>query len=249
MTNEHATKPVHNLFRRNFSQDLAVNSPPNDVRFFAPPILRLDNPAMKSIAITGGIGSGKSTVCEFLAELGAVIFHADDVAKDIMVTDDDVRAELTAAFGPSAYSAEGALNRAYLASIVFRDQASRKRINDIIHPRVYTAFEEARREADEAGAPMIVLESAVLFDSESPPPLNAIVVVTADPEERVGRVVARDKYNATDVRDRTRAQLSDDEFAQRATYVLENNGTLDELRMKTRALYGILTQSNGVEPK
>ncbi len=192
---------------------------------------------MKTLGVTGGIGSGKTAVCRILEELGARVFYADAEAKRLMEADPEVRAEIVEAFGPESYDERGRLNRAYLAAKVFADPANVARINRIVHPRVYEAFEAARRAAEAEGAPLLVKEAALIYESGGDRHLDAVAVVDAPEDERVRRVVARDDVTPEQVRARMAHQLSPAELRRRADYVIENTGSLEDLQRQVERVY------------
>lgn len=196
---------------------------------------------MKTLGVTGGIGSGKTTVCRILEDLGARVFYADQEAKALMVEDGDARREIIAAFGPESYDREGRLNRAYLAERVFSDEQHVARINQIVHPRVHARFEQARAQAAEAGTELLAYEAALIFESGGHRRLDAVAVVDAPRDERIQRVVARDDARPEQVQARMGHQLAPDELRRRADYVIENSGSPAALREQVEALYDALT--------
>jgi dephospho-CoA kinase len=192
---------------------------------------------MTTLGVTGGIGSGKSTVCRLFEDLGAHVFYADDVAKRLMQDDPAVRREIVAAFGAESYDAEGRLDRAYLAQQVFGNEDNVARINAIVHPRVFAAFEEAARQAAQAGVDLLVHEAALIFEAGGDQHLDAVAVVDAPEDVRVQRVVERDKVTPEQVRARMHHQLPPDELRRRADYVINNAGSKEALRAQVRAVY------------
>lgn len=199
-----------------------------------------DSP-VRTLGVTGGIGSGKTTVCRMLAERGARVFYADAEAKRLMEADPAVRQDLVAAFGPESFTPEGRLDRAYLAGRVFGDPDAVARINAIVHPRVRDAFEAARARAAADGVPLLVKEAALIFETGGERFLDAVAVVVAPEADRLRRVAARDGSSEAQIRARMRHQLSDEERRRRADYVLENTGSLDDLRRQVERLYRTLT--------
>jgi len=200
---------------------------------------------MTTLGVTGGIGSGKTTVCGFLAEKGAKVFYADLEAKRLMTEHEGVRRDLIEAFGPESYADDGSLNRTYLAEAVFGTPENVERINAIVHPRVHEAFAEATERAREEGIDLLVHEAALIFESGGDAHLDAVAVVVAPDEDRIARVVERDDTSPEAVRARMGHQLSQDELRARADYVIENDGTLDDLRRKSVELYEAVTESHG----
>ena len=177
---------------------------------------------MKRVAITGGIGSGKSTVCRMLAEVGDVeVYDSDTRAKEIMNSHPEVVAAVKALFGPEAY-ADGALNRAHVAAAAFGNEDLLGRLNAIVHPVVVADFEAW---AESRVGEYVVLESALLFTSPLVGHYDLAVVVDAPDEVRVARCVARDGSTAEQVRGRMARQMSRSEMRQRADVVICNDGT------------------------
>ncbi len=185
------------------------------------------------VGVTGGIGSGKSAVCTILADFGAEIFIADDVAKHLMSTDMRIRSKLIDAFGDESFTETGELNARYLASLVFQSDDSVANINSIVHPAVREAF---RKRVEATTAPILVIESALLVDSPYLEILDAIIVVSADEVIRTERVAIRDSSDATTVSERIKHQPSDETYRSIATFVVENSGTLADLRTSVREI-------------
>jgi len=189
---------------------------------------------VKTLGVTGGIGSGKSAVCKEFEELGAAIFSADQVAKQIMVSDPGAREEIIQAFGAESYLPDGTLHRAYLAQKVFGDDTQVATINGIVHPRVFQAFQEQKKNCK---APLLVHEAALIFESGGYKHLDAVLVVHAPMEIRIQRVMARDGSSRQQVLDRMAHQLPPEELLSRADYVIENDSDLETLRERVREFY------------
>jgi dephospho-CoA kinase len=191
----------------------------------------------KTLGVTGGIGSGKTAVCRFFEDLGARVFYADVEAKKLMEEDADARAEIVAAFGPESYTDGGRLNRAYLAATVFGDDVNVARINAIVHPRVFAAFERAREQAERDGVDLLVHEAALIFEAGGERHLDAVAVVEAPEDVRVRRVLARDGVAPAQVRARMGHQLPPAELLRRADFVIDNAGSLEDLREQVERVY------------
>lgn len=196
---------------------------------------------MTSLGITGGIGSGKSTVCRLFEELGARVFYADAAAKRLMNDDARLRAGIVDAFGERSYDASGRLDRAYLASQVFGDEGRLAVLNALVHPRVFEAFEEERRRAKAEGVELLLKEAALIFETGGERLLDAVAVVDAPVELRIRRVMERDGVTAEQVRARMTHQLPAEELRRLADYVIENDGDLKRLRAQVRAVYDAVT--------
>lgn len=173
---------------------------------------------MYKVGITGGIGSGKSTVCRLLADMGVAIYDSDARAKALMAESEELRQALTDAFGEECYTAEG-LNRQYLAGKVFGCEQALRRLNAIVHPAVradFRAWSEAQSSA------YVVLESAILFEAGFENEVDATLAVVAPLQERLKRTMARDGVDSESVMRRIEHQISDDELHSRATRTLVN---------------------------
>lgn len=176
---------------------------------------------MKRVAITGGIGSGKSTVCRALSEIsGAPIYDSDRRAKEIMATHPEVRQDLVEFFGEEVFEG-GALNRPLIASQVFGNEEKLQRLNAIVHPRVVADFELW---AESQGSEYVILESALLFTSPLVGHYDLAVVVDAPIELRIARCVARDGATAEQIRRRIESQMPAEEMRARADLVVEADG-------------------------
>jgi dephospho-CoA kinase len=197
---------------------------------------------MLRLGITGGIGSGKSTVCGFLEEWGARVFYADSEAKRLMVDNPEVRSQIIEAFGTPSYREDGTLNRKFLAGRVFGDEAQVGVLNAIVHPPVYQAFERFAEKAMEEGAALVVREAALMLEGSGRSGLDLVVAVLAPVSTRLRRVGGRDRTEEAAVRSRMQHQLTETEFRARADRVMENNGTLAELRQKTAELFSDLVE-------
>ncbi|HEX7072334.1 MAG TPA: dephospho-CoA kinase [Rhodothermales bacterium] len=198
---------------------------------------------MKTLGLTGGIGSGKSTAAAMLRELGAHVFDADLEARRIMETDADVRREIFEVFGDEAYDDAGMLNRPFIASMAFQDEAILARLNAIVHPRVHAAFEDRRRELEGSGVPLLVHEAALIYESGGERHLDAVAVVDAPEETRIQRAIDRGGATREQIVARMRRQLPSEDLRRRADYVLDNSGSLDHLRTQVERLYRTLTGS------
>lgn len=187
---------------------------------------------MIKVGITGGIGSGKSTLCHLLEEHGAAVYYSDDRAKALMHTSEALRRALVAEFGEACYR-DGVLNRAWLSEQVFRDPLRLAALNRIVHPAVMADFE---RWAEEQTSPYVVLESAILFSAHLESYVDCTVAVLAPVSLRVERASQRDGVDHQAIKRRIEAQMSDDELAERADYSLVNI-RLEELREEAESLH------------
>lgn len=174
---------------------------------------------MLRIGLTGGIGSGKSTVAKILETLGIPVYYADDAAKDIMNSDATLQALIRENFGEASYK-EGRLDRKYLAGIVFNDPEKLNRLNALIHPVTIRHSEEwfSRQKA-----PYAVREAALLFESGASANLDYIIGVYAPQALRIRRVQQRDGLSADEVKQRMKRQLNEEMKMKLCDFVLRND--------------------------
>ncbi|SIT89710.1 dephospho-CoA kinase [Pontibacter indicus] len=177
---------------------------------------------MLRIGITGGIGVGKTIVCRLFQVLGIPVYDADTRAKWVMQYDLALKQELQEAFGEEAYTSEGQLNRAYLASVVFNNQQRLDKLNALVHPHVGLDFE--RWAEANANAPYLIKEAALMFESESWRQMDEIIVVTAPLDVRLKRLLKRDPHRTeADIKAIISKQLSEEEKIARAQHIVYND--------------------------
>jgi dephospho-CoA kinase len=176
---------------------------------------------MLKVGITGGIGSGKSTVCRVFNVLGIPVFNADVEAGRLQNEDPRIGAELIRIFGSEIYSEEGLLKRKKLASIVFNDRGLLEKLNSIIHPAVHREFE--KWSASHSKFPYVIYEAAILFETGSFRSFDFNILVVADEKERIERVSKREHSRPEDVLQRMNHQMKDEEKLKMTDFVIENN--------------------------
>ncbi|MEE9906103.1 dephospho-CoA kinase [Chlorobium sp.] len=198
------------------------------------------------VGITGGIGSGKSTVCRFLAEMGCALFEADRIARELQQSDPVIVSGIRELFGFDVYTIDSSgvlvLDRRRVAAEVFSDREKLDALNSLVHPRVYEAFETARRQAAGQGIGVLVKEAAILFESGMTGDLDLIVVVAADISLRIQRAAAKGLGSPEEIRRRIAAQWPQERLVEKAGYVIYNEGTIDDLHKETEKLYGFIMQ-------
>ena len=194
-------------------------------------------PELKTVAVSGGIGSGKSTVCDFFREMGARVFNADETAKRLMESDAELRSEIVDAFGAMSFHDDGSLNRSFLARTIFRSPASRLEMNRLVHPRVAQAFRTTRREAQLDGIPLLVHESALITEVADRDEFDAIVIVESPMSLRLARVTERDDTTMGAVSERIASQPSPEEYRRVADYIVVNDGSLDQLKDRVETVF------------
>lgn len=198
---------------------------------------------MITVGVTGGIGSGKTTVCREWEKLGAKVVYADDLAKGLMVSDKRLRKKLTEAFGKETYNQDGSLNRQHLIRQAF-EEGRVEQLNKLVHPAVARKFKEISKEAEQNDEKMLVEEAALLLNNGRPSFLDVIVLVTSNREHRIKRVEKRDEVPAEKVLERDKNQPDFTELTHIVDYTIENNGTLEELKEKSKQMYNLLVEKS-----
>lgn len=177
---------------------------------------------MLKIGVTGGIGVGKTIVCRMFEVLGIPVYDADTRAKWVMHYDEALKRELQDAFGEETYTAEGHLNRTYLASIVFNNEERLNLLNGLVHPHVGIDFDKWA--AANANAPYVIKEAALMFESGSWRQLDEVIVVSAPLDIRLKRLLKRDSHRTeADIKAIINKQLSEEEKIARAQHVIYND--------------------------
>ena len=190
------------------------------------------------VALTGSIGSGKSTVGKMLEECGAVLVNADSLAHRVVEPGGPALEKIVQAFGPEVLCESGSLDREKMAKLVFSDPEKRALLESITHPIIAELANEEFREALAKEPPLIVYECPLLFEAGlDNKELKAILVVTTEAENAIARVVKRDKSTEEEVTRRRQAQLPDSARTAKADYIIKNNGTLEELRQEVNAVF------------
>lgn len=176
---------------------------------------------MIKVGITGGIGSGKTTVCKIFESLGVPVYYADDRAKKIMTSDKTLKADLIHLLGEECYFKNGRLNRKYIGAKVFKNKSLLKKLNKLVHPAV---LKDGENWFNKQKGIMALKEAALLIESGSYLYLDKLVVVTAPEKVRLQRVMERDNLSKEAVKEKMKNQLTDDEFLKYADFRIINDG-------------------------
>jgi dephospho-CoA kinase len=210
------------------------------------------------VGLTGGIGTGKSTVARMLAALGACVIDADAIVHELQAPGTALLARIAEVFGAEMLRPDGALDRERLGTLVFSDPAARKRLNDLVHPAVGVEMVRRLEAARTAGVPLVVLDIPLLLEGRAArgtDPGRArtasdlaseVIVVYAPEAAQIERQVARDGATREHAGERVRAQLSIEEKRKLADHVIDNSGTLADTERQVRELYAKLTASASV---
>lgn len=180
----------------------------------------MNKPSPLKVGITGGIGSGKTTVCKIFEILGIPVYYADDRAKWLMANDPSLKASIQTTFGPESYSAIGELNRQYLAEKVFSNPEAVSKINALVHPCVGKDFESW---IDRQTFPYVLKEAALIFESGGDKKLDGVINVSSPLKVRVARVLLRDPHRSEEqINHIIDQQMPDEEKNDLADYVIKN---------------------------
>ncbi len=191
---------------------------------------------MIKVGVTGGIGSGKTTFCKALEELGSFVLYADDFAKELMSTDKELKSKIVAVFGIHSYTENGNLNREYLAEQAFSKNRVQE-LNAIVHPILWERVAELMHKKEKEGTQVFVKEAAILLNNGRPSDLDFVVLVKSPREKRIRRVQERDNTTELLVTDRIDKQPNFDELEALCDFVIDNTGTVEELRQKASVLF------------
>ncbi|MEX2349586.1 MAG: dephospho-CoA kinase [Flavobacteriaceae bacterium] len=190
---------------------------------------------MKVVGLTGGIGSGKSTVAKMFKDLGVPVYIADKEAKELMHTPKVIQ-KINTLLGESSY-VNGVLNRPYIASKVFSDKNLLEKLNAIVHPEVKKHFKEWMKKQKGVYA---IKEAAILFENGGYKECDATILVTAQESMRVRRVMQRDQISDEDVEARMKNQWTDAEKVKLADLIIENSEGMEELRLRVEVIHSKL---------
>lgn len=190
------------------------------------------------VAVTGNIGSGKSTFTKFLFEVGYPVILADDISKEILAGDPEVREEVIKEFGAQSFQGNK-INKKYIAENIFSDPKKLKKINSILHPRVRKRIDYLSREYFKT-SDIVFVEAALIFESKIEKMYDYVVLITADKNIRMKRSTMSKKFSEEDFIKRDNNQLSEESKKREADFVFTNDGSKDELKRKALLLINLL---------
>ncbi len=195
-------------------------------------------PAMKVLGLTGNIASGKSTVARMLEGMGARIIDADQIAREVVEPEKPAWVDIVKKFGPGILSPDGTIDRQRLGEIVFGDESQRRLLMDITHPRIKEAVRERIEEYREENAPVVVVEAALIVEKGGLREfLDGLIVVTADEESQIERLVKRSGHTREEALARIGSQMPAGEKALHADYLIDNSGTEEETEAEVKRLW------------
>ena len=187
------------------------------------------------VGLTGGIASGKSTVSSILRELGAVVIDADQLAREVVARGTPGLAAVVEAFGPEVLTPDGDLDRPRMGTLVFNDEALRRRLEGIVHPLVFERYAELEASAPADG--IVVHDIPLLVESGRAGEFDAVIVVDAPEEVQVERMLRDRGWTEDDARSRIAAQATREQRRAVATYLVENTGTREDLRQRVTEVF------------
>ena len=198
---------------------------------------------LRRYAITGGIGSGKSTVAAMFARLGAVIIDADAISRDLMRPTENTLSAVVAEFGPDILHPDGTLNRSALAALVFSDEDARNRLNNIVHPavraRADALVEQAWRAPGFSG--IIIDDIPLLAETNRAAEFDGVIVVRTGLEKRLTRLMETRGMAEEDARARIAAQATDTQRAAIATWIIDNDGSAENTQTQVERIWALMT--------
>ena len=194
-----------------------------------------------AVGVTGGIGSGKTEVCNIFESFGGQVLFADALAKDLTNTDSEIKQKLAKEFGSDIFKSDGTLDRSRMAGLVFEDKSLKTKLDKIVHPHVLALLKkEISSFKRQANHPVLFVEAALLYEAGADEMLDYTIVVDAGEEERIKRLMRRDGTSRAHVLARMESQMPHEEKVKRADFVIQNSCTLHELRQKCRFFYKLL---------
>jgi dephospho-CoA kinase len=199
---------------------------------------------MLKIGITGGIGCGKSQVCQLLEKNGIPIIHADLVAREMMDTNEEIISQVKKVLGEEAYLPNGKLDRKRTAKTIFNDENAKRRLNQIVHPQVIEYQKKELEKLERSGKYKFAgVEAALIFEAKAQQQFDVIVVVAASETTVINRLMKRDGLSKQEIMKRIGSQIPLSEKIKRADIVIHNDGSLDELNHEVnRLLYWLNNQ-------
>ena len=196
---------------------------------------------MVKVGLTGGIGSGKTTVSNFLLDYGIPVYNSDSKGKTLMNTNLELKNNIVSIFGERVYN-NGILNTNLLSSIVFNDSTKIDQLNNLVHPKVAQDFNQWVGKNN--NKPILVKESAILIESGAYLNMDKIILVVSEKSTRINRVSKRDNSDLESIEKRINLQLTDNEKIKYADYIIENNSSLEHLKLEVLKVVNKIREVN-----
>jgi len=193
---------------------------------------------MRVIGVTGGIASGKSTVTDILKKrFSYIVIDADQLARQAVEPGSPGLTKITTVFGPEAINENGELNRSLLGELIANDEQARKKLNAIVHPEIKKLYDQQIDFYRRSGIPTVFYDCPLLFETNLQNTVDETILVVADKEIRIGRLMERDKLTRAQAIKRIDMQMSDEDKISLADTIIENNGSLDDLLITTNVYF------------
>ncbi|NOX18367.1 MAG: dephospho-CoA kinase [Chlorobi bacterium] len=190
------------------------------------------------VGITGGIGTGKSTVSKFYEDKGFPVLYADNIAKNLLANDDEIKSKIISEFGEKAYI-NSTPNKKFLAEQVFNSPEKLEKINAILHPAtieiIKNEFEKLRKNGK-----VVFTEAALIYEADFSDIFDFVISVAAEKETRIGRLISSGKFTKEEVEMRMNSQMPDEAKNKKADFVIHNNGTVEELYEKCEFILSLI---------
>ena len=196
---------------------------------------------MVKVGLTGGIGSGKTTVSNFLLDYGIPVYNSDSKGKTLMNTNIELKNDIVSIFGERVYD-NGILNTNLLSSIVFNDSTKIEQLNNLVHPKVAQDFNQWVGKNN--NKPILVKEAAILIESGAYLNMDKIILVVSEKSTRINRVSKRDNSDLESIEKRINIQLTDNEKIKYADYIIENNSSLEHLKLEVLKVVNKIREVN-----
>ncbi len=191
------------------------------------------------IGVTGGIGSGKSEFCKFLIKKGFPVINVDNLAKELLVSDANIKSDIIKQFGEASYNESGKINKKYISGKVFSASQNVQKINSIVHPKVKEKVQNIISDKL-IDSDIVIVEAALIYEASMDEMFDYVVLITADEKIRMERMMKYSGYSIDEFTKRNENQISDEEKIKRADFIFINNGTPDELNKKANLFINII---------
>lgn len=196
------------------------------------------------LGLTGGLGSGKSTVASFFKDWGAEVHDADSISKEIIRNHEPVKDQIRQLFGNDIYPSKDVLNKTLLADRAFASREKQEQLNMLVHPFVKEKIRDIHQAALKRKTTLLIVEASMLFEAESEKEYDAVLVVTAPQSFRVKRALQRGTLSKEQILFRMSLQIPENEKIRRADYIIHNDGSFEDLKVKTLNIYQAIVKTD-----